>query len=292
MAIGFAIERKGRVFQASADGGAAFFVGRQTSYHDRSANQDFEGLYNVPSKELPKLVYASDAGRDQFAFWADFIEPTAKCEGGNYLTLNTYDRARFTWGFGQFGAHVPDGDFVLFFRDLLGRPEATDYFANLAVKGGRIVKIKSGQATPLESATTTQPLMDYLNPTSAAIEDAEVIAAAKLIHWTTHIKAAQQLQVQHMIGTFKRLMREADTRLNLDRRPADVCCVICDIRHQGRAKYAAMQSALASANPLAALLKLGSISYPERVKTLETALTKAAGVFAGKTWSRSLGAFV
>jgi hypothetical protein len=80
-------------------------------------------------------------------------------------------------------------------------------------------------------------------------------------------------------------------RLDLDGKAADVCCVICDIRHQGRAKYPALQKALAEPKPLEALLKLGSISYPDRIKTLKAGLA-AAGAFKGKTWKRAVGEFV
>jgi hypothetical protein len=292
MAIHFSIERKGRTFRARADGAQAFFVGYATSYTDKSSGEDFEGLYNVPSNELPKLTYDADDLRPLYGFWADFVAPTARCEGGNFLTLNTYDRARFTWGFGQFAAHVADGDFVVFLRDLLQRAEAVDYFPNLRVVQGRIVKVEGDVLVPLETAQSTRPLMLYLNPTTTAVEDAEVIAAAKLIHWTTHVAAARELQAQHMVGTFKRLLREADKRLGLDGRAADICCVICDIRHQGRAKFSAMAEALANANPLTELLKLGSIAYPERIKTLKAALAASAGLFAGKTWSRASGDFV
>jgi len=292
MAIHFTIERSGRAFRARADGGEAFFVGNQTSFADRSSGQDFEGLFNVPSRFLPRLLYAAADVRDLYGFWADFIAPTAKCEGGNFLTLNTYDRARFTWGFGQFGAHVPDGDFIGFFHDMLMRPEAQDYFPDLRLTAGRITKAVNGQPVALESATTTAPLMAYLNPTMTAVEDSEVIAAAKLIHWTTTVKAARDLQAQHMVGTFKRLMAEADTRLGLDGRTADICCVICDIRHQGRAKFAAMQAALGTGRPLQELLKLGAITYRERINTLKAALTAAGTLFTGKTWSRRAGDFI
>ncbi len=283
MPINFTIERKDRSFYARADGGARFFVGNKTSYVDKSTSESFEGLYNVPSTQTPKLMYAP-ADASQSGFWADFIYPTSRCEGGNYLTLNTYDRAKFTWGFGQFGAHVPDGDFILFFRDLLARPEARDYFPNLALVAGRIVKVSGAQTTAMETAATTKPLMDFLNPTTKAIEDAEVIAAAKLVHWTTSVAAARQLQAKHMVSTFQRLMRESDNRLGLNGRSAAICCVICDIRHQGRAKYTAMQNALQSNKPLETLLSLGSISYPDRIKTLKSALA-GMGSFTGKVWN-------
>jgi hypothetical protein len=292
MAIHFSIERDGRTFRARADGGVPFFIGFETSYKDKSSGQDFEGLYNVPAKELPKLLFDAAIVRPAFGFWADFIAPTARCEGGNFLTLNTYDRAAFTWGFGQFGAHVPDGDFVVFFRDMLNRPEALNYFPNLRIVDGRIVKREGETAVPMETAQSTRPLMTYLNPTASAVEDAEVIAAAKLIHWTTNHEAARDLQAHHMVGGFKRLLRQADTRLALDGRAADICCVICDILHQGRAKYKTMAQALASSDPLDELLMLGSIAYPERVKTLKAGLAAGAAAFAGKTWDRESGTFV
>lgn len=291
MAIHFTIERDGRTFKARADGAPPFFVGHQTSYTDKSTGEDFEGLFNVPSRALPRLIYSAAQARSLYGFWADFIAPTARCEGGNFLTLNTYDRARFTWGFGQFAAHIPDGDFVEFFQDMLSRPEAKEYFPNLQVKEGRIFKEIGDKLVQLESATTTGPLMDYLNPSSSFVEDAEVIAAAKLIHWTSESEDARNLQAHHMIGAFKRLMREADKRLGLDGLAADICCVICDIRHQGRAKYPAMQAALGSTRPLAELLKLGSISYPDRIRTLKAALAAGSGQFSGVTWSRQLGNF-
>ncbi|WP_146992374.1 hypothetical protein [Bradyrhizobium macuxiense] len=216
MAIHFTLERSGHIFNSRADGGAPFFVGCQTSYREKSSGDEFEGLYNVPRRELPKLIYRAADYRGMYRFWAAFIEPTSKCEGGNFLTLNTYDRARFTWGFGQFGAHVPDGDFVMFFRDMVSRPENADYFPDLSVRDGRIVKTSGGGVVPMETANSTVPLMDYLNPTMSAVEDSEVASAAKMIHWATNVAPARDLQVMHMVGVFKRLMREADGRLGLD----------------------------------------------------------------------------
>jgi hypothetical protein len=291
MAIHFTIERGGHIFSSRADGGAPFFVGCQTSYRDKSSGEEFEGLYNVPRRELPRLVYRATDYRGMYRFWADFIEPTSKCEGGNFLTLNTYDRARFTWGFGQFGAHVPNGDFVVFFRDMIGRPENANYFPDLAVKDGRIVKMSGGSAVALETSTSTVPLMDYLNPSTSAVEDSEVVSAAKLMHWTTNVAQARDLQVMHMVGVFKGLMKDSDARLGLDGRSADICLAICDIRHQGRAKFPAIQSALGSNRPLANLLALGSIAYPERCATLKTEIAAKGALLTSKAWSRQNGDF-
>jgi len=102
---------------------------------------------------------------------------------------------------------------------------------------------------------------------------------------------AQLLQVKHMVGTFKRLITESDQRLGLDGRSADLCLVICDIRHQGRAKYPAMQAALASPTQLKSLLELGSISYPERIKTLTAEVAARSALLTAKHWSRAAGDF-
>ena len=47
------------------------------------------------------------------------MHPTAIAEGALFHTLNTYDRAQFTFSFLQFAAHVLDGDFVAHLRALL-----------------------------------------------------------------------------------------------------------------------------------------------------------------------------
>jgi hypothetical protein len=290
--INFEIQRAGRVFSAAADQGAPFFVGIQTHFSERSSGQSFEGLFNVPARQLLPLLYTANAFRPSQGFWADFIEPTTMCEGQNFLTLNTYDRARFTFGCGQFAAHVPDGDFVLYFREMLGLPEAEKYFPDLQVVNGRICTIQDGSSIPLESDTSTAPLMDYLNPSSDHIEDPEVVAAAKFIHWTTNHDSARQVQVVQMVATFKRLMTESDRRLGLDGRTADICCAVCDIRHQGRAKFPAIQSALNSGHPLAALLQIGSVAFADRIRTLTNAIAARSQLFTGRKWSRAQADFI
>jgi hypothetical protein len=292
MAIHFEIQRTGRIFSASADGGAAFFVGIQTHYTDKSSGQSFEGLFNVPAKQLPPLLYQADTYRQTQKFWADFIEPTTLCEGRNFLTVNTYDRARFTWGCGQFAAHVPDGDFVQFFRAMLALPENSDYFPDLQIVDGRISKLQNGAPIQLESKTSTAPLMNYLNPSSDHVEDPEVIAAAKLIHWTMNHDGARETQVVQMAATFKRLMTASDKRLGLDGRTADVCCAICDVLHQGRGTYSTMLEALKSNNPLSALLQIGRTSYPDRINTLGEAIAARSALFTSRKWNRSQADFI
>jgi len=85
------------------------------------------------------LVYNPADYVADFGFWAYFIHPTAQAESrGSYLCLNTYDRAKFTFSFMQYAAHVPNGDFVKFFRKLLALPSGIDYFPKVVLKDSRI----------------------------------------------------------------------------------------------------------------------------------------------------------
>ncbi len=296
MAIHFDVVRDGKHYSARPDNATAFAIGSKVAYRNKKTGIERFGLSNdsgfFGSSEAKKQLYIASDYQTVYPFWCDFIEPTAICEGQSFISLNTYDRARFTFGFGQFAAHVPDGDFVRWFRDMLQRSEVVDYFPNLEVRGGRIVKVEDTKVIPLEDAGSTEPLQLYFNPTLDEVEDAEVIAAAKLIHWTGAHPEARLLQVQHMINTASRLVKEADKRLGLDGRGADICCVVMDVRHQGRAGFDELQAALLAKKPYEALLEVGGHGQPERVKNLKTALqTRRAGL-QQKKWSRSAGDFV
>lgn len=270
MSISFKIIRDGNAFSCSADGGPSFFVGRQTTYHGRV------GLYNVfAGSKLTKLLYDSENYVAERGFWARFIDPTAGCEGRSFLTLNTYDRAAFTFGFSQFAAHVPNGDFVHYFREMLALPEAADYFPGLTLQNGRIAQHNTnGTVTVLESDTDTKPLMTYLNPSSAGVEDQEVIAAARLIHWTTAHRSARLIQIGRMIATYKGFMREADRRKLIAGRPAAQCCVIADILHQGRGTWAEIAAALKTSKPFDNLVAIGAPEWETRRKQLKSGIAK------------------
>jgi hypothetical protein len=290
MPILFKILRNGGDFSATADGGPAFFVGRQVPYEGNV------GLYNIfGGSKVEKLNYAAADFNATLGFWADLIEPTAICEGRNFLTLNSYDSAAFTFGFGQFAAHVPNGDFVKYFRKLLSLPQASDYFPHLGLVGGRICATDTGPTPrPLENDETTAPLMKYLNPDLEGVQDAEVIAAAKLIHWTSKVPAARTAQVAEMVDTFKSTMLRADKRVGIDGRTADQCCVIADILHQGRGgkmTWPLVADALASSKPFDSLVAIGAPKWDGRKKTLKTEIGKRPAFMARK-WSRAKGDFV
>lgn len=88
--------------------------------------------------------YYPDNYRDSYGFWADFIYPTALCESQGYFQrINTYDRARFTFGFFQHAVHEPNDNFVLLLRKLLSLPAAQTYFPDLILSLVR-TRIPSG----------------------------------------------------------------------------------------------------------------------------------------------------
>jgi hypothetical protein len=296
VAIHFDVVRDGKHFSARPDNGSIFAIGLKVRYRNKKTGVERFGLSNdsghFGSDEAKKQLYVAGDYASVYPFWCDFIEPTAICEGQSFISLNTYDRARFTFGFGQFAAHVPDGDFIRWFRDMLQRPEVVDYFPNLEVRGGRIVKVEEDKVVPLEDSHSTKPLQLYLNPTLDEVEDAEVIAAAKLIHWTGNHPDARLLQVQHMMNTARGLVKEADKRLGLDGAGADLCCVVMDVRHQGRAGFDDLQAALKAKKPFEALLEVGGDGEPERVKNLKAALATRRETLRKKKWSRSMGDFV
>jgi len=208
--------------------------------------------------------------------------------------LNTYDSAAFTFGFGQFAAHVPNGDFVKYFRALLGLPQAADYFPNLALVGDRICRTDGAPGPrPLESDESTSLLMKYLNPDLDEVQDAEVIAAARLIHWTSTTVAAREAQVEEMTMTFRSIMARADKRVGIDGRGADLCCVIADILHQGRGgkmTWPLIDDALKSAKPFDGLLAIGAPQWEERKKRLRAEI-KARPAFSTLRWHRGTGEF-
>ena len=134
MPIHFDVIRDGKQFSSRADGGNKFAIGTLARFHGNV------GLANDNFSLGKQFLYRASDHRATFGFWADFIEPTAICEGQSFLTLNTYDRARFTFGFAQFAAHVPNGDFVTWFREMLSEPDVNDYFPDLGLQNDRIVR--------------------------------------------------------------------------------------------------------------------------------------------------------
>jgi len=190
---------------------------------------------------------------------------------------------------------VPNGDFVTWLRAMLAEPEANDYFSDLGLQSGRVVKHSLNGIVPLESDDSTAPLMNYLNPTLTAIEDDEVVAAAKFIHWTMNHPNTQTLQVKQMVATGHAMLVHADRRLGLDNVAGDLCCIVMDILHQGRGgsgTFPDMLKALKTSDPYKALLAIGADNEPGRVKTLKKELDARRAAFAAKHWNSAQKEFV
>lgn len=264
-----------------------FVIGSRTVYDGNF------GLYNTTV--TPGLVYNPAEYLSDYGFWAYFIHPTAMAESkGSYLCLNTYDRAKFTFSFMQYAAHVPNGDFVKFLRKLLALPNGADYFPKLVVKDSRIFYSGSnGVLKQLESDASTQALMDYLNPTLSEVENQELICSARMVHWAGNDAAHRKIQVETAIQHFKNNMIEYNKRFKLQGAPAKVCQVICDIRHQGRGMNDRIAHALNTGGnydlAFTNLCTIGAANYAQRITTVRNSINSfvASGIFNKKYDSTS-----
>lgn len=223
--------------------------------------------------------YNPDDYSGKYGFWSTFIYPTSTVESSNsFLCTNTYDRAFFTFTFLQFAAHVPNGDFVCFLREMLQLPQAADYFPKLKLINGRIYyQPAQGKPSPLESDTSTQQLMEYLNPSVLQIEEQELLCCARLVHWTLYHAEAREMQVKHGIALFQKNMPVYDRKFGLNGYPASVCLMICDILHQGRGKVNEIKSAIDTGKDYQKafnnLCQIGLSNYGSRI----TGLKKVVG---------------
>ncbi|WP_348799582.1 hypothetical protein [Flavobacterium adhaerens] len=249
-----------------------FIIGNKTMYDGNF------GLFNT--SVTTGQVYKPEDYVAEYGFWAYFIYPTAMAESsGSFKCLNTYDRAQFTFTFMQYAAHVPNGDFVRFFRKLLQLPNASDYFPKLVLSNNRIFyKSSSGILSPLENDSSSQALMNYLNPTLNDVENQELICAARFVHWATNDSNHRKIQVETAIEMYKENMKSYHKRYGLDNAPANVCQMICDIRHQGRAKSDRIVLALNTNGnydkAFSNLCTIGNVNYQNRINTVRGTIKK------------------
>lgn len=237
-------------------------------------NASFDGMHGITNDgQKSTLVYDPASYLAAHGDFAYLIYPTAFVESGAAMAnVNTYDSARFTFGFFQFAAHVANGDFVRFFRSLLNTPGAQDYFPDLSVDQGNIFRTTLHGKVRLEDSTSTAGLMSYLNPSSSAVEDIEVINAAKFIDWTQNSQATRDIQVDEAVETAKRILKMAHNRIGLRNRLDTICLVIMDIFHQGRGGAQSIINALQASNSesvqFSRLLRIGSPKYDGRLADL------------------------
>jgi hypothetical protein len=289
--LSVATRQEGSRFFASVGGGPEFFVGRRVR---------FGALFGLMNTSVPGgAAYAARDHLAQVGHWAHLLEPTAMCEGeGFFDRLNTYDRARFTFGFLQFAAHNPESDFVKFFRRLLALPLAPAYFPDLKLIDGRITLIGDGRTTELETASSTELLMDYLNPDSDEVQEREVVNCAKFVHWCANDPGHRAAQVEIGVKEIKKAMTVNHGRYGLDGRTDVTGLLIFDIHHQGRASVATVRAALARATTEESaweeLLAIGLPKFEERLATLRAHVMSkvSAGILGQRRYVAATNDFV
>lgn len=258
---------------ATVDDEPEFLVGQEVPYPP----QDGRGLKNYGG-----VKYNPDDYRAEYGFWADLILPTAICESaaGFFNTINTWDRAHFTFGFMQFAAHVFDGDFAQYFRGLLAMPEAADYFPDLQLKNNLVHRKVNGDLVNLETNTEPTKLALYLNPNYQAVERVEVENAARFMHWSNNSLASRQRQVEVSVKTFRQILSQRAETFSLDGKLDKVCLVIADIYHQGRGgpnRQTLIKNALATSGDMEKayrnLLTIGQDKHAPRINTLKGKIT-------------------
>jgi hypothetical protein len=259
------LEREGPRFFARVENGDRFYVGSDVFF------EGHRGLMNT--RDESGIPYKPADYRGRFGVWADIIYPTALCESGGYFQrLNTYDAARFTFGFFQHAAHTPNDNFVLLLHQLLELPLAAAYFPDLSLHHGAVHRLTDQGLVRLETDDSTEGLMRYLNPNRDVVDEGEVINAAKFIHWSLHDPAHRDLQVAFTISQQQKKMAQYGRLYHLHGVADTVCMVVTDIRHQGRAKSRHIIEALQSQDALDNLLQIGEEKFRERIRTLRSAI--------------------
>ncbi|MEP9352823.1 peptidoglycan-binding protein [Xanthobacter sp. KR7-65] len=294
------ISQSGRTFTAKTKAGETFIVGSVTSYSD---DMHRLGLFQGTMAIRDSLRFGTYKASDFPALgpWGHFIEPTLCAEGGGrFATLNTYDRAAFTFGAPQLAAHTPGENFIEYFRKLIELPDATQHFPELSLlknaAGKKTLHLKKGSTfEDLEEVVlVTRPngkkenqlarLMAYLNPSATKVDDRELSVAARLMNWLRLDPKAKELQIEVFVNRMQAKLKTAKTKVNgFDGKDWRTALWVMDILHQGRGTYAEMARAISSPSPEASLKKIGWPTYKERIGTVESGVRKLAtsGVLDG-----------
>lgn len=263
---------RGKDIFARIDDGPEFCVARRTTYGSRV------GLAQIGRLTGP--VYDPSAYLPEFGPWAQVVYAVGASESANrFNRINSYDRAAFTFGFFQLGAHTPEDNLVLLLREATELPAFQRHFPELQMKDGRLHRITEGDATNLEAVVYNprhrelqlNNLMRYLNPVETQLDEAEIIHAARLVDLCENSPEFCALQVRTSIQITARKFRERYQRwYDLNGLSDSIGVAIADIHHQGRAKRPQVRAALASTTPLANLTRLGEDKYPERCQSLRS----------------------
>ncbi|WP_086607272.1 hypothetical protein [Erythrobacter donghaensis] len=293
----FALRKDGRDWHARElheAAGSEFFIGREV----QQAGRQYYGIHQPASMRHGRRFRAADHLTD-IDHWAVLLELTGHCESDNYFNLvNTYDRAKFTYGFYQLAAHTPNDNFVLLLRELLRLPSANSYFPELKLINSQVHCVKDdGSTTNLEQpfGGQLQFLMNFLNPLRVPIDSQEVLNAARLMHWTAADPQCRKAQVRISAEILQRKMsRLYSGWYNLDGVSDVICGIIADIHHQGRGSKTTVLEALKQPDPRAALLTVNSANYGSRNQRLgdKIAEFEAAGMLGKKHYDAASNEFV
>ncbi len=289
-------------FATATSGGdtAQFFVGREFI----KTSLKYHGLFLPVSRYYGPEFRAEDY-QERLDHWGQLLEVTGFCETKNRMNLiNTYDRAKFTFGFYQMAAHTPNDNLILLFRRLVDLPNAAEYFPELTLKDGRLHRIGSdGGMTDLEQVFETGPngadqlqlFMNYLNPFRFSFDDQEVLQCARVMHWTANDLKFRNLQVDVASEILQKKMSKVyHKRYDLNGRSDIICCIIADIHHQGRASVKVVREALKKSDQRDALLKINNAKWKTRNETLRAKLEEfeAAGRMGHKVYDAANNEFV
>lgn len=297
------VELKAGIFEARTQGGARFLIGSRTTFTDDMHRTGLMQGSKAINDSRQFGTYKADDFVGAFDQWAHFIEPTLTAEGGGrFATLNTYDRAAFTFGAPQLAAHTPKRNFVVYLRELLKLPGAATHFPDLVLRpdatGAPSVHrvLGAGFDNLEEERLVTRPngvkerqlpkLMAYLNTSPTAVDDAELFAAARLMNWLKADPRARTLQIEVFIGHAKDKFVETKKKV-----PAftgndwRLALWIMDILHQGRGSFREIAGALASAAPEERLKTIGASRFASRIETVADGVRRLAarGVMNGFT---------
>ncbi len=297
------IEKAGKSYVAKTTSGFSFVIGSPIAFTDDMTRHGlFQGKQAIEDS-LKFGTYRADDYVDDFDQWAYFIEPTLTAEGGaRFAALNTYDRAAFTFGAPQLAAHTPEVNFVAYLRALLQLPDAHRHFPELSLRADANGKptVHRSQGASFEDLErvidVVRPngkkekqlarLMAYLNPSPTALDDAELSASARLMNWLRVDPAAKRLQIRVFVDQAASKLERAKSKVaRFDGTDWRLALWVMDILHQGRGSFAEMAAALSSADPEAALKRIGWSKYRSRIETVDAQARRLAerGVMNGFT---------
>jgi hypothetical protein len=297
------IRRNGKIFRAKTALGFSFIVGSATNFTD---DMHRTGLFQGTTAIADSArfgVYKAGEFVGAFGKWAHFIEPTLSAEGGaRFATLNTYDRAAFTFGAPQLAAHTPGENFIVYLRELLLLPNADKHFPELSLRSNgshrkTVHLAKDGSFIDLEEVMeVTRPngrkekqlanLTIYLNSSALAVDEAELSAAARLMNWLRLDPRAKELQIRVFIEhAQKKLDRAKQNVTGFTGQDWRTSLWVMDILHQGRGTFREMSRAHQTGSPEAALKQIGLPKYRNRIRTVAAEIDRlvASGVMDGFT---------